>query len=436
MNSLTNIEEVIKASPAIQVQNKMTFVQRRAWNVLLANAYDELPNKEIHSISLKELAAKLGTKTNQNYIQEALKSLVDCTVEWNILNKDKQVEWGAASLLASADIKEGICTYGFAPHLRLKLHNPRVYAKINLRLQNQFTSQYALVLWEICFDYFDRLRDAGETPFIPLETFRELMGLETDEYSEFKILNRDVIKPAVNEINDLTNFDVESEQKRVGRKVAFLKFHITRLEQVATAEQADTLPLDIHGLPPIALELVQAGVGKDAALKIAQQEWGAVDTDALPPPGTYPDFDTYIDEKIWIARAAADVKNLGGFVVEAIRHNYKDPEIQKQREAEKEKEQHALLEALKDERVEKEGILLQQAVRLNPELLEKAAEKLAPFPRQRLEDFDSVEAAYHAGGLVAGSINSILAEEYCADLLAPVYQAYEDERSKILGKAP
>lgn len=427
--SLMDINEVIKASPAIQVQNKMTIVQRRAWNVLLANAYDELPNKEVHSINLTELVVKLGLDDNQTYLQEALKSLVDCTVEWNILRKDKKTEWGAASLLASAEIKDGVCFYQFPNVLRLKLHNPRVYAKLNLRLQNQFASQYALVLWEICFDYFDRLRNRGETPFIPLETFRELMGLETSEYPEFKHLNGVVIKPAINEINELTSYLVESEQKRVGRKVKFLKFRITRLKQITTDEQ-----LDIHGLPPIALELVQADVGKDAALKIAQQEWDAVDTDALPPPGTYPDFDTYVDEKIWIARAAADVKNLGGFVMEAIRRNYKDPEAEKKREAEKQREQEALLEALKAERIEKEGVLLKQAVRLNPELLEKAAEKLAPFPRQRLEDFDSVEAAYHAGGLVAGSINSILAEEYCADLLAPVYQAYEDERAKILGK--
>ena len=427
--SLTDINEVIKASPAIQVQNRMTLVQRRAWNVLLANAYDELPNKEIHSINLTELVVKLGLDDNQSYIQEALESFVDCKVKWNILGKDKKVEWGAASLLAEAHIKDGVCFYQFPHTLRLKLHNPSVYAKLNLRLQNKFSSQYALVLWEVCFDYFDRLRDTGETPFIPLETFRELMGLEIDEYPEFKHLNRDVIKPAINEINDLTSFFVESEQKRVGRKVALLKFRITRVKQITTDEQ-----LDIHWLPPIALELVQADVGKDIALKIAHQEWDAVDTDALPPPGTYPDFDTYVDEKIWIARAAADVKNLGGFVVEAIRQNYKDPEAQKRREAEKQKEQQALLEALKAERIEKEGVLLQQAVRLNPELLEKAAEKLAPFPRQRLEDFDSVEAAYHAGGLVAGSINSILAEEYCADLLAPVYQAYEDERAKILGK--
>lgn len=428
--NLAEKNELIKASPAIQIQNSMTLLQRRAWNVLLANAYDELPDKDIHHVSIADLAAKLGFNSkNEDYLKEILESLVDVKVKWNLLGKEKKEEWGVAVLLASADIKDGICTYGFAPHLRLKLHNPRIYAKLNLHLQNRFKSQYALVLWEVCFDYFDVDRHQGETPFITVETFKELLGLGEDDYPVFSEFNRSVIKPAINEINDLTSYLVESEQKRVGRRIKFLKFRITRVKQITTDEQ-----LDIHGLPPIALELVQADVGKDTALKIAHQEWDAVDTDALPPPGTYPDFATYIDEKIWIARAAADVKNLGGFVVEAIRQNYKDPEIQKQREAEKQKEQQALLEALKAERIEKEGVLLQQAVRLNPELLEKAAEKLAPFPRQRLEDFDSVEAAYHAGGLVAGSINSILVEEYCADLLAPVYQAYEDERAKILGK--
>ena len=125
MNSLAKINEVIKASPAIQVQSKITLLQRRAWNVLLANAYNELPNKDIHRVSMAELAAKLGFGDgNQEYLKETLEALVDCKVEWNLLNKDNKQVWGVASLLASAEIEEGICTYGFAPHLRLKLLQP------------------------------------------------------------------------------------------------------------------------------------------------------------------------------------------------------------------------------------------------------------------------------------------------------------------------
>ena len=214
MNNLSKINEVIKASPAIQIQSRISLLQRRAWNVLLANAYNELPDKDIHTVSVVELAAKLGFGDgNQEYLKEVLESIVDCKVEWNVLNKDNKQVWGIAGLLASVEIEEGVCSYEFPKPLRLKLHNPRVYAKLNLRLQNRFTSRYALVLWEVCFDYFDADRGKGETPFIPLETFRELMGVEAYEYTTFKSLNQWVIKPAIKEINDFTDYLVEAESQ-------------------------------------------------------------------------------------------------------------------------------------------------------------------------------------------------------------------------------
>ena len=108
---LAEIDEVIKASPAIQIESKITHLQRRAWNVLLANAYDELPNRDIHRVSVVELAKKLGFNShNEDYLKETLEALVDCTVKWNILGKDKKEEWGVASLLAEARIRDGICT--------------------------------------------------------------------------------------------------------------------------------------------------------------------------------------------------------------------------------------------------------------------------------------------------------------------------------------
>ena len=60
--NLLDRSEFIKASPAIQIQSKITHLQRRVWNVLLANAYDELPNKDIHRVSVADLAKSLGFK--------------------------------------------------------------------------------------------------------------------------------------------------------------------------------------------------------------------------------------------------------------------------------------------------------------------------------------------------------------------------------------
>ena len=430
--NLAKINEVIKASPAIQIQSRISLLQRRAWNVLLANAYNELPDKDIHSVSIAELAAKLGFGDgNQEYLKEMLRSLRSCEVEWNLLNKDNKQVWGIAGLLASVEIEEGICSYEFPKPLRLKLHNPRVYAKLNLRLQNQFRSRYALVLWEICFDYFDTDRDQGETPFIPLEVFKGLMGLEKDEYPIFKELNRNVIKPAIKEINDLTDYHVEIEQKRLGRRIGELKFRITKVKQLPVQE---SLFPDIENLPSVAVELIQAEIDRKVALEIAEQAWDFVNPQKLPEPGTYPDFAAYVAEKIEVSLHAAEVKNRGGFIVEAIRENYQNSEVQKTRQLRAEKAKQKALEDLTAEFRVKRDTILRQAVHAEPGLVERAAERIQSyFVRDRLLEHASAIEAYQKGGMVKADIDGILAAEFCQELLAPVVEAYEDEKARILG---
>ena len=429
--NLAEINEVIKASPAIQIQGKITHLQRRAWNVLLANAYNDLPHKDIHSVSVAELAAKLGFDSkNEEYLKEALRALRNCEVQWNILGKDKKQEWGVAGLLSEARIKDGICYYEYSYTLRQKLHNPRIYSKLNLRLQNRFKSQYALILWEVCFDYFDTDRDQGETPFIPLATFRELMGIGADEYSSFPFLNRDVIKPALNEINALTDYFVEVEQKRIGRKVAELKFRIMRVKQLPVQESV--FP-DIENLPPVAVELVQAHVDRKVALQIAKKAWEFVNPTKLPPPDTYPDFAAYVAEKIEMSFSASDVKNRGGYVIEAIRENYQDERVRKERELRAERTREKALEDLEETFSVKRKNIVRQVIQADPMLIEKAAERLTLIhPRRRLEEYDTVTEAYEESTMVKVAIEEVIAEQFCQDRLVSIVEGYEDEKARIL----
>ena len=428
--NLAKINEVIKASPAIQIQSRISLLQRRAWNVLLANAYNELPNQEIHRVSMVELAAKLGFGDgNQEYLKEVLRSLRSCEVERNVLGKDEKEEWGVAGLLAEVRIRDGICFYQFPHTLRLKLHNPRIYTKLNLRLQNRFRSRYALILWEVCFDYFDTDRAQGETPYVPLEVFRELMGLENDEYSVFKALNRIVIKPAINEINALTDYHVEVEQKRMGRRVAELKFRITRVKQLPVLESV--FP-DIETLPRVAVELVQSEIDRKVAQNIAAQEWDFVNPEKLPVPGMYADFLSYVSEKVEMSLDASGVENRGGFIVAAIRENYQDSAVQKERETRAAKVREKELEDLTVEFRVKRDNILRQAVHAAPELVQNAAERIHSYiVRERLLEHESPIEAYQKGGMIKAEIDGILAAEFCQELLAPVVEAYETEKARI-----
>ncbi len=328
--------EVIKHSAAIHIQNNITLLQRRAWNVLLANAYDELPFQERHRMRIQELMRTLEFDSkNEDYLKEALEAIVSCRVKWNILDKDGEYEWGVTTLLAEAKIKNGVCTYAYGPTLRERLHNPHMYARISLSMQNKFDSKHAQALWELCTDYLDEVRNQGETPFIGLGDFKGLLGIGNGGYGgEFKIINRDVIKPAIEEINTVTDFDVKAEYKKEKRKVSAVKFRVRRVEHLLgrTARQGDLFP-DVKDTPLAVRELKNAGLAADEAWKIWQEGFKYVDEDKRPTNiGEDPEaaFDRYILEKTHLLRrkqAERTVKNITGFLREAIKRNYANPEF-------------------------------------------------------------------------------------------------------------
>jgi hypothetical protein len=127
----------------------MTLLQRRAWNALLYNAYDELDKKEEHQISLQNLAQLVGYDSHDmEYLKEASMAMLRCIVQYNVLGKDGSLErWGATALLAQADIqkKKGLFIYAW-PGIAPPLAQSGMYARLDLDLQRQFDSVCAGVV--------------------------------------------------------------------------------------------------------------------------------------------------------------------------------------------------------------------------------------------------------------------------------------------------
>ncbi|MBF0634916.1 MAG: replication initiation protein, partial [Nitrospinae bacterium] len=73
---------------------------------------------------------------------------------------------------------------------------------------------------------------ASRTPVMELAKFRELMGLEKNEYPTFKSLNRRVIKEPVVEINRLSDISVAIEYTKEKRKVTGISFAISKNPQL------------------------------------------------------------------------------------------------------------------------------------------------------------------------------------------------------------
>ena len=230
-------KSIIKHSAAVQISNTINLLQRRAWNVLLANAYYDLPKQEVFEVDYDEYMQVLGIdkRRNRRYVEEYLGGLISTRIEWNVLGKvseeDWDSEWGATGLLASAVIKRvngrKKIHYAYSHELRQRLFNPRLYARISLSMQNKFNSKHALALYELCVDYFIARKGQGQSPFIPLDDFRKVMGLKDNEYKEFKFLMQWIIKKPLSEINTKSDLLVAVEYKKEKRKVVALKFHIS-----------------------------------------------------------------------------------------------------------------------------------------------------------------------------------------------------------------
>ncbi len=323
---LTEKREVIKHSAAIQIQNNITLLQRRAWNVLLANAYDELPSEETSRIRVRDLMRVLEFDSkNEDYLKESLEAIVGCKVKWNVLDKDNKWEWGVTTLLSHVIIKNGLCTYSYSPPLREKLYNPNMYARISLSLQNKFSSKHAQALWELCVDYLDESKNYGETPFVSLEKYRELMGISGDSYTYFKKLNTRVIKEPVEEINKVTDFRVQVEYRRERRKVVAVKFRVRRVLQIPEqSTRQETLFPDLDDMPIVIKELKEAGLAHHDAWEVWQQGFDYVDA-GKRPNGV--EFEAYVREKIHLLKSqeTGKVKNQTGFLLAAIKQNYANP---------------------------------------------------------------------------------------------------------------
>ncbi|WP_295046638.1 replication initiation protein [uncultured Paracoccus sp.] len=228
---------VKKHVAAIHVSGKLTLLQRKLSNVLLLNAYDTLITSTRHQIDARTLCLMIGYNSNDmDTLKQSLRGLAETVAEWDMLDEKGQQEWGVSSLLSFARLRGGICEYAYSPALAEKLHDPKVFALINLNIQRRFTSGHALALYENCY----RFVRTGSTGWWPIELFRRLMGVDGSAYYEtFKHLNAKIIKPAVAEVSRTSNIVLTPEVRKAGRAVTDIRFLIAENPQLSILDIDD-----------------------------------------------------------------------------------------------------------------------------------------------------------------------------------------------------
>ena len=424
-------KNVYKPPAVIHHDNrKVSLLQKKTWSWLVANAYDELETEEIYSVSVRELMQVLGFNShNQEYLKDALRDMMTTLVEWDILRHDKKNVWQAATMLSGVRIEDGICYYGFDAMFRQALYHPAIYARLSLALISKFSSKYALTLWEMCQHAMNPKTGIGETQWITLDEFRKMMGVKESTYKDFRNLKKRVIQTAIEEVKLLAHSNVTPEYRRKGRKITQIKFKVARGKAIEAESGQEVLPFEMEELPELVTELRQAGVSKNAALEIWEQGFDYIGTDAQLPSRA--DFETYVREKIDLAKRSRRVENKGGFLVQAIKENWANPEFEQKDRKAKIAELEQKKEALDTEWQDKRRGLLEQLVRENPDAIQEAVEVLKTktgygYAIERLALHDSVLEACEQEVMVRASIAPILCEMFPGGFKA-LDGAYEEQ---------
>jgi plasmid replication initiation protein len=302
----------------IHCENKLTLLQRKICNILLFNALDTIQKQDTHEISIRQLSSLVGYKSNDvSLIKKSLIKLISIVMEWNLLddNKfvqetnmpEKMVSWHASALLAGASIERGLVRYSYSPQIKSILSSLEIYGRINLFVQAKFNSSYSLVLYENCV----RFKSIAQTSWFNLDLFRLLMGVEKNKYASFKELKRNVITPAITEINQKSDIVIEPEYKMIGRRISGVKFYIYENDNYKPAFKRTNR----------SLEVIEAAPNRPAIVDSLVAEFNLSSSQANK---VVVDFDNeYIVEKMHLVRAAKNVGKKNAYLISALKNDFK-----------------------------------------------------------------------------------------------------------------
>jgi len=245
-SNTTNSAQVIrKPTAAIQTGNPLGVLENRLFNALIFHAQknnsDGAANEILYSreqeLPIKTVLPQVGLANSHNYdlLKNPLKNLVTTAICWNSLGIDKSQEWGVCTFLSSAKIRKGVLIYRINQEIIHQFLNPRLYGRIKLLMGSTLKKKASIVLYEAFIDYQSRYSKYSFHLKYSVSELIILFNLKKKKtYNQdagFGYLNRDLIGPAVKEINKETDLSVEITTIKDGKTVTDVKFKVSQSEQ-------------------------------------------------------------------------------------------------------------------------------------------------------------------------------------------------------------
>ena len=321
------------------------------------------PETRIFTIDLHLLRKLAGIKdTNLKNVKEALRTMQDLKIEYNILGKDTETRESIVLLpmvRIETNINNSLLSFEFPTDILERIKNPRMYANLDLLIVRDLNSKYSLALYEILKDYANlwvlkiNVSDLKKALWV-----EEIRG-----YKIFSDFNRRVLNPAVKEINEKT--DIQASYKGIKQGVEYIQVEFTI--KIKSNQQALTFDT-------VSFELQQLGFTETEIQNIKNQY-----------------EESYILENIQITKQDyknGKVQNLKGYTITALNKDFRKNKTQyeiQQEELKQQQQQEA--ERLERERQQQEEQEKQEKIQKQQDIENIINERGEEFKRQMQELF-------------------------------------------------
>jgi hypothetical protein len=232
------------------MEGRLSLLTRKVFNVMMYHAQElRVPGhnapidtpaaKKYFWIPLADLAREAAYDSKDtDYLKQQLDELQNIKL---LMETERQ--WTSERLVASVTLvnPQGLKKhsgqiwfgYAFPPEVHELVMAPGTYTRFSIFYQGLLRSGSALALYEVCRRYA-----TNPSKVTVSETYEHWFGVLTGnpivrnaEPAPYKYFKRDVLKPAIAEINGLTDITIELIEHKNGRRIERLQFRVEQNKQ-------------------------------------------------------------------------------------------------------------------------------------------------------------------------------------------------------------
>ena len=221
-----------KSNALVEASYKLTLQEQRLLLMCIGRLNPRADvlekNFQITARDFYQAFPDIGLNNAERRLQEAIDRLGERWILINWKNKKEEIRW--IQRKARYFEGEGKIEITFSDSIMPYLTQlQEQFTQITIKNISALKRTYSIRIYELLMQF----KSIGDR-IIDINDFRSMLGLD-DKYSDFKILNRSVIKPAIKELNEKSDLAVTVDTVKQGRKVVALHFRFTEDKQIKMA---------------------------------------------------------------------------------------------------------------------------------------------------------------------------------------------------------